>query len=383
MNPLSDNDAFWRSGELYIAADPHQTDGAKGLAEFAATRENLRGLLFFQTSGSEAAPKWVGLSREAFLAAARAANSHLEATSRDRWLIALPLHHVGGFSILARCHANGAGFVHWRGNWDPVRFASACADEGISLTSLVPAQVFDLVKAGLEAPRQLRAVVVGGGSLQRELGIRAHELGWRVLQSYGMTETASQVATEPLDHLCQGFDPERLEVLAGWNLQCDADGRLVVRGDAVASGYAIREENGWRWEPVDREAGLRTRDRVELWMHGTRRFLRFIGRDAEFVKVLGELVNVAALQKRLDEMAAALGVPPGDVVIWPVPDERRETQLVLAGAIPPARLEELRGRFNAFVRGIERLVAARPVALLPRTALGKIDRAAMNEVMTP
>lgn len=383
MKPPSDNDAFWRSGGLYVAANPHQKDGANGLAEFAATRDDLRSLLFFQTSGSETEPKWVGLSREAFLAAARAANAHLEATSRDRWLIALPLHHVGGFAILARCHANGAHFVHWRESWDAARFASACAGGEISLTSLVPAQVFDLVGAGIEAPGSLRAVVVGGGSLHRDLGVRAHELGWRVLQSYGMTETASQVATEPLDHLGHGFDPERLEVLAGLNLRCDSDGRLIVRGDAVASGYAIREENGWRWEPVDHEAGLRTRDRVELSMHGVRRFLRFIGRDAEFVKVLGELVNVAALQRRLDETAVAAGLPPGDAVIWPVPDERMETQLVLVGAFPLARLEELRGRFNASAQGIERLAGARPVARLPRTALGKIDRAAMSEAVGP
>jgi o-succinylbenzoate---CoA ligase len=381
MNPLSDNGAFWCSNDCYLAVNPRQLDDSSGLAEFAAASDGLAARLFFQTSGSEGSPKWVGLSRAAFLASARAVNSHLEATPRDRWLIALPLHHVGGFSILARCHGNGAGFFHWQERWDPIRFAAVCAAEGISLTSLVPAQVFDLVQAKLEAPPSLRAVVVGGGSLDRELGNRARDLGWQVLQSYGMTETASQVATEPLAHLRQGFDPDHLEVLPGWEVRSDADGRLIVRGDALAAGYAVRENAGWRWEPIDRESGWRARDRVELWSHEARRYLRFLGRDADFVKVLGELVNIAALQRRLDDLLAGLSISPGAAAIWPVPDERAGNRLVLASAIPPGEIEELRARFNATAQGFERLDSARQIGAIPRTPLGKIDRAALDELL--
>lgn len=375
------NDDFWRSSGVHVAVNPKQPDDAIGLAEFAASHDDLRRLLFFQTSGSEGAPKWVGLSRGAFLASAGAVNAHLEATSRDRWLIALPLHHVGGFSILARCHASGAGLCHWDESWDSARFAKVCDAERISLASLVPAQVFDLVQSRLEAPPTLRAIVVGGGSLAREVGTRAHALGWRVLQSYGMTEAASQIATEPLDHLYQGFDPDRLEVLAGWELRCEPDGRLTVRGAALAAGYAARQNGVWRWEPLYRETGLRTRDRVELWTHGTRRFLRFAGRDMDFVKVLGELVNLTSLQKRLDDLAVASGLSAGAALVWPVPDERSGARLMLAGDIPLARLEDLRVRFNATAQGFERLGAARQLALVPRTALGKVDRNAMNELL--
>lgn len=381
MQTMPDNDAFWRSTVFHVAVNPHQLDAAAGLAEFAASNDELRSLLFFQTSGSEGLPKWVGLSREAFLGSARAVNAHLKATARDRWLIVLPLHHVGGFSILARCHASGSGFLHWREKWNAARFAAICDTEGIALTSLVPTQVFDLVQANSEAPASLRAIVVGGGSLDREVGRRARALGWPVLQSYGMTETASQIATEPMDHLGEGFDPECLEVLPGWELESDADDRLVVRGEALASGYVVREDGGWRWEPVNRAAGWRTRDRVRLWTQGTRGYLRFIGRDADFVKVLGELVNLAALRKRLGDLAGEMGLPSGDAIIWPVRDERAETQLVLAGAIPPAKLEELRARYNAVARGFERIGAARSIDAVPLTTLGKIDRAAMNDLL--
>src|SRR6187402_3002418 len=132
MSPLQDNHAFWRSTECYIAVNPHRRDDSGDLVELATRTEETRSLLFFQTSGSESLlPHWVGLSREAFLRSAYAVNQHLEVTAQDRWIIALPLHHVGGFSILARCHASGASFFQTVEKWDASRFAQVCREQGI------------------------------------------------------------------------------------------------------------------------------------------------------------------------------------------------------------------------------------------------------------
>ncbi len=372
MNPR--DTAFWESGEGFIASSGVDT---ASLDAFVNSHDETRHLIFFQTSGSEGVPKWVGLSREAMFASARAVNTHLEASAKDCWLIALPLHHVGGFSILARCHMSGALWVQMSGKWDAKAFAERCEKEKITLTSLVPTQVFDLVEAKLPAPSSLRAIVVGGGRLEKTLGTRAFELGWPVLQSYGMTEAGSQIATEPLDHLYAGFDPDRLEVLPGWDLRADDEEHLILRGSALAAGYAGYREGAWTWEPLDPQAGLRTRDRVQLWDHGTRKFLRFIGRESSFVKVLGELVNLDELQRKAD----TLKVDAGTVVIWPEPDVRKETQLILIGECSADQLEILRGRFNAEVRGFERISAVRSVPEIPRTALGKIDRPALAALL--
>ncbi len=381
MSPLHDSQAFWQSSDVHIAVNPSRSQDAEGLADFASSNEATQGLLFFQTSGSEGSPKWVGLSREGCLASARAVNAHLDATAQDRWLIALPLHHVGGFSILARCHVNGASFIQSDEKWNAASFVEICLAQRITLASLVPTQVFDLVQAKLTAPPSLRVVVVGGGALAKDVGLQAQALGWPVLQSYGMTEAASQIATEPLDHLYQGFDPERLEVLPIWNLQTDEEDTLTVRGQALARGYAIKQKSFWQWQSLDAAAGLRTRDKAQLWSHGTRRFLRFLGREASFVKVLGELVNVAALQERLDALALAAGLSANQVVIWPMADDRKETRLLLMGEVELAALEILRLAFNEKSLGPERLDEVHAVSELPRTALGKLDRVRMQKLM--
>jgi O-succinylbenzoic acid--CoA ligase len=381
LHPAAHPDFWTDTSSAYIATHPLRVEDAAGLGEFAMQQAATRGLVFFQTSGSEGVPKWVGLARAGMLASARAVNAHLECTRADRWLIALPLHHVGGFSILARCHESGASFFHAIEKWEASRFAARCQEHGITLASLVPAQVYDLVKSGLEAPSGLRAIVVGGGGLSKELGTRALELGWPVLQSYGMTETASQVATEPLEHLRAGFDPDSLEVLPCWTVETTTEDALIVRGTPLAAGYAIKRDAGWHWEALDAEAGLTTRDRVQVWWHGTRRFLRFLGRESSFVKVLGELVNLPALQQRLEQMLIREGSDPHAAFVWPVPDPRKDTRLLLVGEGDASMLERLRSLFNHAAPGYERLDAVVAVPEIPRTALGKVDAGRMGEMV--
>ncbi|WP_009963191.1 AMP-binding protein [Verrucomicrobium spinosum] len=375
-----ENDAFWQSTRLHLALAPGEM-APDGLEEMTQARADTAGLCYFKTSGSEGVPKWVGLSREGMLISAQAVNEHLESTSQDRWLIALPTHHVGGCSILARCHLSRAAWTFLEGKWDAGRFADQCAREQVTLVSLVPTQVYDLVAARLPAPESLRAIVVGGGGMNREVALRALELGWPVLQSFGMTETASQIATEPLEHLRTGFDPESLQVLPCWQLGTDQTDRLHVRGSALAKGYMVLRDGAWQWEPIDPDAGLATRDRVQIWHHGTRQFLRFLGREASFVKVLGELVSLPELQARLEKIYLEEGLAPASCVIWPIADDRQETRLVLVGEMSKAALETLRAQFNEGVPGYQRLSGVRGVAAIPRTGLGKVDRVGLEALL--
>jgi len=374
------NAAFWESGENHIAVNPAAAEAADGLAEFA-TGQGMRGMCFFQTSGSEGVPKWVGLTKAAFLISAQAVNAHFEVTAEDHWLIALPVHHVGGFSMQARAHLAGCRVMLVEGKWNPQEFARQCGKEGITLTSLVPTQVHDLVHERVACPEALRAVIVGGGGMTQWLADAAMALGWRVYQSYGMTEAASQIATQPYNTFGAVFDVTSLEVLPHWDVAADAAGHLVLRGPALARGYARRgNEGAWSWEEIDAEAGLRTRDLVRLWDHGTRRFLAFAGREAGAVKILGELVHLDPLQARLEQMAQQAGWARLPVIVA-LPDARREARLVLAAETGAGDAEVLRAGFNATIISLCHLDAAIVVSAIPRTSLGKTDMPALTRLL--
>ena len=365
---------IWSGGGNHIAVHPLRMEEAMGLGELAI-EIGARGWCFFQASGSEGRPKWVGLEKEAFLISARAVNAHLRATAEDRWLCALPLNHVGGFSIHARCFASGAKVVTLPVPWDARAFAEACAAECITLTSLVPTQVHDLVTQNLRAPESMRAVLVGGGVLSPALRVRAEELGWPVQTTYGMTETASQIATEA------GAD--RMEVLPHWQVSVDETQTLTVRGPALARGYATREKDGvWRWEPIDPALGLRTRDRVELTTEGERVWLRFLGRQSGLLKICGELVSLEALQNRLDQAALDLGLR-GKALMVPLPDERRETRLVIVTEDDNEKMQaRLLAAYNSDALPHESVLSLRHLPTLPQTPVGKPDLKAVIAILT-
>jgi len=353
MTKIGVNQAeFWQSDAVWVAAAPGVE--ASGVGESAAGL-NQGGCCLFQTSGSEGRPKWVLLRKAAMLASARAVCDHLAVTAADRWLLALPPWHVGGFSIWARAFVSGSAVDVVEQKWDPEQFAKTCAARGTTLVSLVPTQVVDLVQRGVHAPPSLRAVVVGGAGLEREMGQSARLLGWPVLQSYGMTETASQVATEPLDHLDLDYSPDALELLPHWTAALSDDGMLKLSGDALATGYIIPHEDGWQWQLIGGE--LVTRDKVSLWQAEGRRWLTFVGREAQMLKILGELVHLGDLQARLMKLARQM-IPGAVVALGAKPEERRGHELVLyfqLGTVAPEAVDMLLKAYHAEVRGFERI----------------------------
>ena len=373
---------FWETDDNHVAVNPQQPEAASGLTEFAS-KIGLRGCCFFQTSGSEGAPKWVALRKESLLISGAAVNAHFEITAADRWLVALPLHHVGGFAIHARAYLSSSSVVTGQASkWEPRAFARDCERLGITLVSLVPTQVHDLVHERIGCPQALRAAIIGGGGMSQTLADQAAALGWRVFQSYGMTEAASQIATQPYNPFGAVFDITTLEVLPHWQVAVDDHERLLLRGEALARGYVTQLPGGeWAWQEISQEEGLRTRDLVKVWEHGTRRFLKFIGREAGFVKVLGELVHLAPLQAKVEQLAAAAAWAQTPVIAA-VPDARRDARLVLV--TEPAcggDAAALVAAFNSDADGLSQISEFVGIPTIPRTSLGKVRMQALEEIL--
>lgn len=353
------------SDEAVVLANPRlPADAVAPLVAYLAGEARFRGHFAIASSGSTAAVpgenKWVLLSRDALLASAEAVNRHLEAGPHDGWLSPLPDFHVGGLGIHARALLAGAP-VTPLGAWSPRAFADALKASGATLAALVPAQVFDLVTAGIAAPPGVRAIVVGGGALVPELEIRARALRWPLLASYGLSECASQVATAfPETPAGERWLPLLTHVTA----EIDAESRLVLRSPSLLTGYLYVRGGHVRFEDPKRGGALVTGDRAEL--DGRR--LRFLGRDGDRVKVLGENVDLARLRELLDGLRLDLA-PGADVALVAVDDARRGSRLELWTA--SGGTERLVAAFNERVMPFER-VAPRAVAHIPRSALGKI-----------
>lgn len=324
-----------------------------------ASFPDLGAHVWVATSGTSGRLKIVALSRSALEASARAVNRHLGANAQDVWTNPLPLFHVGGLGIAVRAGLTGSA-AHFLQEWTAAEFVRSADESGATLSALVPAQVHDLVGAGLHAPSGLRAVVVGGGALDDGLHARAAALGWPLLPSYGLTEAASQVAT------ARGGakDAEWLPLLDHVEARAGEGGVLELRGPSLLTGWMIFGEDGrTRWEDPKRDGWYRTNDRVEL----RGRELRVLGRLDDLVKIRGELVDVAALERDLQARVVS-----GRIMVRIVPDERNGFALQVMAENEPARAEAMRAVddvFPAFARPESMTTGA-----IERTALGKALR---------
>jgi O-succinylbenzoic acid--CoA ligase len=332
--------------------------------------EALRSTVWFRTSGSVGKPKWIVLKKSALLASAEAVNQHLGVDSQSCWGLALPIHHVGGFGVAARAFVAGCRFAACRGRWDASQFTAWLAAENVSHVSLVPAQVHDLVRARLQAPTGLRAVVVGGGALEAVHGRAARDLGWPVLASFGMTEAASQIATQAMDALECDDRQAPMTILPIWQCEIAASGCLRIAGPALFSGWLEASDDGMTFIPRFNE-WHETSDRVALDADG----LTPLGRADLFVKILGELVDLASVERELAELLDGAASADGFAVVA-VEDPRAGHALVpvFARAVDAQQVERALDDHRRIFPGFRRLNDPVWVEALPKSELGKVRR---------
>ena len=331
----------------------------------------LRAHVLFETSGSSGAPKWIALGKHALRVSADAVNAHLDVTASSCWGLALPLHHVGGFGVVARAYAASCRFEHFAPRWQPEIFTRWLSDFQITHTSLVPTQVHDLVVGQHRAPRCLRAIVVGGGRLDVTTGRVARTLGWPLLASYGMTEAASQIATQPLAALDVLYDSAQIPVLPIWQTKLGDHDQLLIAGPALFSGSLARIGGVWKYQPRT-SLWHETRDRVRLEASG----LTPLGRLDSVVKVLGELIDPQSIEHELLVLSNGK-ISPQSVAVIAVPDPRGEHALVpvFDASVDPDLICQILASYATTAPGPRRLREPIIIKSLPLSPLSKPLRA--------
>jgi O-succinylbenzoic acid--CoA ligase len=374
----------WFSPEHEIRLNPRMPAPERARLEAALATALATGAfaephLFLVTSGTTSAGpgalKWVALAKRAFRAGARAANASLQSDARDVWLHALPDFHVGGLAIRARAQLVAARVERGPEAWDAAAFVARAAESSATLASLVPAQLHDLVRGGYRAPARLRAVLLGGGALGEPLWRASRELGWPILPTYGMTECGSQVATAALSDLARDDYPP-LRLLPHLSAEVSADGRIRLRGSSLLTAYIT----------VD---GVIVDPKVSGWLttddRGTAQdgVLRISGRTRDLVKVGAENVDLARLDAVLDEVLRETGSVPTGLALFASPDERLGC-VIHAAAPDPEAARAAVAAFNARVFPYEQVRRVHRVSAIPRTELGKLNRARLAELaLTP
>lgn len=327
-------------GATVVGADPETTEPADA------------DLIVF-TSGTTGPPKGVRLSMLNLTAAASASTDHLGHGPEDDWLLAMPLHHVGGLSIIVR-QAYTGGSITLLPRFDAHSFAAAMKGE-VTMVSVVPTMLARLVEHG--PYETLRAVLVGGGPIPEGLLETAASAGLPVLPTYGMTETFGQVAT-----LRPGSPLERkAHPLPGMDFRTGPDSRIAVKGPQVSPGYLGQPDRPDPW--------FVTSDLGEIDDEGA---LRVLGRADNVIVTGGEKVSP-------ERVEAVLRTHPdvGEVVVVGVADPEWGQLVACVYEGTPDDLPEWAAeRISGPMMPKKWL----PVGEIPRTSIGKPDREAVRSL---
>ncbi len=365
----------WSSKQSYIFLSPYLSEDEKKVLRKLEQKYAMDSHIWIASSGSskkeDESLKLIALSKTAMQASAKAVNAHLKVGPNDVWGLSLPTFHVGGLGIVLRSELAGIPYIKATfEKWNPHTFTQVLLEKSVTLTSMVPTQVFDCVAQKLKAPKKLRAVLVGGAALSASLYLEARDLGWPLLPCYGMTETSSQIATATFESL-QQMELPAMQVLSHSTIWVDESQSAWVRSPSLLTGYAY-QKNGQDFfiNPVIQQS-WKIPDRIQL--EGD--LLRVLGRDEDFIKILAEGISLSKLRERWIQAALQFQIEVTGFELLAVPEARSGMALLLVvekQIAQQAAWKKMLDFLQTQSAKIEWPSLYREVTQIPRSSLGKV-----------
>lgn len=338
-------------------------------SHYFGDRRDRAPMVVLFTSGTSGRSKAAVLARGAFLASARASEGNLGFNPEDRWLLSMPLAHVGGLGVFVRMLlARRPPVLVPEGPFTAADWVHYVQAHRVTMASMVPTMLARLVRPrandgiaqAVRAPEHVRAILVGGAAAPPGLLREARALGYPVHMSYGLTESCSQHTTQRPGDTDESNGPP----LPGFEVKVEGE-QVFVRGPNLMLGYLPLEGP----QPFDAEGWMPTGDIGALSDTGR---LSVFARRSDLIVSGGENVYPAEVERCL------LGLDGVEDVAVVGVDDFHWGQLVTAGIVTTRPLVEVaaEARKHLSAHRLPRRWLCLPS--LPLNGTGKLDRRALR-----
>lgn len=330
---------------------------------------------YFFTSGTSGKPKTVPLRRKHIIAAVKSSSSNFDLDTDEMWAHTLPMHHIGGISIIMRALLHGFG-IRLLDKFDPQQFANMQkVEDSVAGISLVPTQLKRLLAVpNLQIPARFKGILLGGGPIDKTVINKCITVNLPVSPSFGMTETAAQCISGVISEwkvTPQGSCGRPLPGVQA-ELRPDETGfsMLWLKSAQIFEGYLNSEE---ATTTFDQNGWFCTGDYARIDPNG---YIFIEMRRTDRIVSGGENINPLEIEAIIKSIFAI-----DDIAVVGLPDSEWGQRLVLVVAksekIPQDFKKKLTGRMSNFKIPKE----VYRVHEIPKTAAGKIRRQELVEII--
>lgn len=343
------------------------------------------GFGYFFTSGTAGRPKLVPLKRRQMISAAKGSAKNLRPGSNECWLLCLPLHHVGGISVIFRSLLYGSA-IYRTDHFETTPIAKRLAnDKRITAASLVPTMLKRLLDIPEFNPHpQFKGILLGGGPIFPGLLKEALSRKIPVIPSYGMTETCAQIAANPLfgefknETILQSvgriFPPNKIEIRDEQNACLDVgqSGTIWLKGPQVFDGYLNQSSE----DSFDNSDWFNTGDYGRLDADGN---LYIEARRTDLIITGGENVSPYEIETALKGIDGIR-----DAAVFGLPDKEWGQKVVAAIVLKENEKPSTRSIQKVLKKKLETFKIPKEIVVvksLSKTKTGKIKRHKLIELL--
>jgi O-succinylbenzoic acid--CoA ligase len=360
------------------AAPPQEAQNSKIPSPYHPTSLSpYPALIMIPTGGSSGKMKFAIHTWETLMASVRGFTEHFLLNQVNSFCV-LPLYHVSGLMQFMRSLTTGGKLVILP--FKELEFGQINTIEPSKFCiSLVPTQLQRLLQNPelTEWLSQFQTVLLGGAPAWNELLEKARYYNIRLAPTYGMTETASQIATLKPDDFLNGKDsctqilPHASVKICneqGEELNSNQVGNITIYSQSLARGYYPQNWKNQDYLQVD-----------DLGFLDNQGYLHIVGRNSDKIITGGENVYPIEIEStiRATQMVA-------DVCVIGIPD-KLWGQAVTAIYIPKnSKTSDLEIR-NLLKDKLSKFKIPKhwiPVQTLPRNSQGKINRQQLQQIAT-
>jgi len=362
-------------GDISIVPGWNSTNAEHDTSSITATKtQSNKGWIMIPTGGSSGKIRFAIHTWETLMAAVKGFQRHFQISQVNSFCV-LPLYHVSGLMQFLRSFTSGGKLVIL-----PFKAVEAGEmseiDPSEFFISLVPTQLQRLLSHSLLTYwlSQFRTVLLGGGPAWDDLLQAARSQQIQLALTYGMTETAAQIATlKPEEFLANHYHCGKVlphaQVTIGDRLNhplaANQPGKVIIQSRSLALGY---------YPETDFQGVLQPDDIGFLDKQGG---LHILGRDSDKIITGGENVFPAEVEAAI----RATGYVT-DVCVVGVSD-RHWGQVITAVYTPKdasISADLLRTALKNQLSKFKQPKHWISVECLPRNAQGKINREQLRQI---